>query len=204
MGGYGSGGYMGFSSKATCNAQHRIDIRYLKKIGVLSNSWGSGTLAWESRGERTGSIRYKREEDWLSLIYKAQRGNSDWCDIKQRIRLDQTSCNFGGYRYWFICPDCGKRIGVLYGAGIRFLCRHCYNLAYASQNETASDRLLRKTRKLRKRLGVSANLTEPVLFKPKGMHQKTFDELLRQLRQLEGAVVDNMISEMDRMRGLIL
>lgn len=202
MGGYGSGGYMRFSSKSTCETQYRIDIRCLKKIGVLSNSWGSGTLAWESRGKRTGSICYRREEDMLLLTYKAQRGNSDWHDIKQRIRLDQTPCNFGGHRYWFICPDCGKRVGVLHG--IRFLCRHCHNLAYASQNETASDRLLRKTRKLRRRLGVSEIMTVPVLFKPKGMHQKTFDKLLRQHRQLESAVVDNMISEMDRMRGLML
>ena len=204
MGGYGSGGYMRFGSKVACDVQHRIDIRYLKKIGVFSNSWSSGTLAWENRGKRTGSFRYRREEDGILLIYKAQRGSSDWYDIKQQIRLDQTPCNFGGYRYWFICPDCGRRVGVLYGAGIRFLCRHCYNLAYASQNETPSDRLLRKTRKLRKRLGVSEVMTEPVLFKPKGMHQKTFDKLLRQHRQLEGAVVDNMLSEMDRMRGLIL
>lgn len=204
MGGYGSGSYMRFGSKSTCEAQYRIDIRCLKKIGVLSNSWGSGILVWKSRGKRSGSIRYRREDSRLMLMYRTQRRGSDWRDITQQIWLDQTPCNYGGHRYWFLCPDCGKRVGVLYGAGIRFLCRHCHSLAYASQNETASDRLLRKTRKLRKRLGVSANMTESVLFKPKGMHQKTFDELLRQHRQFEHAVVGNMLSDTKRMRGLML
>ena len=204
MGGYGRGGYMRFGSKATCEAQHRIDIRYLKKIGVLSNSRGSGILAWESRGKQTGSIRYRREDNRLLLMYRTQRRGSDWRDITQQIWLTQTPCNYGGHRYYFLCPDCGRQVAVLYGAGIRFLCRQCHSLAYASQNETDSDRVLRKMRKLRKRLGVSENLREPVLFKPKGMHQKTFDKLLHQHRRLERAVVDNMLSEMDRMRGLML
>ena len=75
---------------------------------------------------------------------------------------------------------------------------------YTSQNELSTDRLLREIRKLRKQLGVSANLTEPILFKPKEMHQKTFDELLRQHRQLDAVVVNNLISAMGRMRGLML
>jgi hypothetical protein len=41
----------------------------------------------------------------------------------------------------FICPGianavaCCQRVTKLYGAGIYFLCRHCYRLGYASHRE---------------------------------------------------------------------
>jgi hypothetical protein len=36
---------------------------------------------------------------------------------------------------------------------------------------------MRKARKIRKRLGASKSLMEPILFKPKNMQRKTFDQL---------------------------
>jgi hypothetical protein len=39
---------------------------------------------------------------------------------------------------------------------------------------------MRKARKIRARLGASNNLAEPIMFKPKNMHQKTFDRLRRE------------------------
>jgi hypothetical protein len=39
---------------------------------------------------------------------------------------------------------------------------------------------MRKARKIRARLGASNDLIEPILFKPKNMHQKTFDRLCRE------------------------
>ena len=37
------------------------------------------------------------------------------------------------------------------------------------------DRLIRKARKIRKKVGASDDLQEPIWRKPKGMHKKTFD-----------------------------
>jgi len=71
-------------------------------------------------------------------------------------------------------------VAVLYGLGPRFLCRHCYRLPYGSQNETFIDRMMRKARRIRQRLQASTDLTEPVWRKPKGMHRKTFDRLVRE------------------------
>ncbi len=49
------------------------------------------------------------------------------------LDLTSTPCYFGGERYWFLCPFCGDRVGVLYLGGKKFGCRRCYNLAYKSQ-----------------------------------------------------------------------
>lgn len=78
-------------------------------------------------------------------------GKEDDVHISYSVPLERTPCDFGGFRYWFVCPGrgCGRRVSKLYGLGRYFLCRHCHNLAYASQNEDKTDRLNRKMRKLR-------------------------------------------------------
>lgn len=50
----------------------------------------------------------------------------------QAIPLTKTKCNYGGMRYWFLCPKCGRRVGNLYKRPLSslFLCRHCQNLTY--------------------------------------------------------------------------
>jgi hypothetical protein len=56
------------------------------------------------------------------------------------------------------------------------------------------ERMARKARKIRKRLDIDSpifdpdNLTDGVYFKPKNMHQKTFD----QLRRAESRAQDSM------------
>jgi len=174
MGGYFSGHR--WNSKTTTESQHRIDIRWLKKQGYLRPG-NVGLLAWSCRNKETGFINYRMEADRMVLDYRYRLNGGDWEDVEQAISFDRTTCNYGGFRIWFLCPRCRRRVAVLYGAGKYFLCRHCYNLTYASQQESREDRLMRKARKIRERLGASNDLLVPILFKPKNMHQKTFDRL---------------------------
>jgi len=60
----------------------------------------------------------------LSLKYKSPL----------RVITTHTVLNYGGKRYWFICPGCKRRVGVLYKpeCGDIFKCRDCYNLIYQS------------------------------------------------------------------------
>ena len=70
---------------------------------------------------------------------------------------------------------CGRRVTKLYGAGRLFACRHCYRLAYASQQEAAHQRGLGKSQKIRMQLGGSPNMLEEFPDKPKGMHWRTYE-----------------------------
>jgi hypothetical protein len=72
---------------------------------------------------------------------------------------------------------CGRRVIKLYGAGRLFACHHCYQLAYVSQQEPARRRGLRKSQKIRMRLGGSGNMLEDFPAKPKGMHWRTYERL---------------------------
>ena len=52
-----------------------------------------------------------------------------------RIGLVTTKPHFGGVRYWFVCPNYGRRAGKLYATEeVReFACRRCWGLVYRSQ-----------------------------------------------------------------------
>jgi hypothetical protein len=110
----------------------------------------------------------------------------DWQSIEQIVWLTWTPCNYGGQRPWFICPNevnghrCKRRVAVLYLASRYFLCRHCCQLAYQSQNETEWERARRKEEKILEKLRGTRESTELLLSKPKGMHQKTFNRLTDQ------------------------
>jgi hypothetical protein len=66
-----------------------------------------------------------------------------------------------------------------------FLCRHCSQLAYASQYEHPWQRALRRANKLKQRLDMGVGLAEPLPEKPQGMWARTYGRLLNQILQAE-------------------
>jgi len=48
------------------------------------------------------------------------------------ILLSRTKTGYGGTRYWFTCPICGKSVGILYKHPRNEVlgCRKCLNLDY--------------------------------------------------------------------------
>jgi hypothetical protein len=173
MGGSGSGSWYRWDSKITTESQRRIDIRWLRRNGYLgANCYGS--LTWSRGSEQTGSIGFRMESDRMILNYRHRQNGAEWSEVEQVISFGQTQCNYGGYRTWFICPRCYRRIAVLYGTGKYFYCRHCYGLTYSSQQENHPNRLMRKSNKIQKRLGGDENLMDSFPEKPKNMHWKTY------------------------------
>jgi hypothetical protein len=179
MGGLGSGSWYRWDSKTTTESQHRIDIRWLKMKGFLRPG-NMGSLSWSWLDRQTGSINFKMEEGYMILNYRHRPHGGEWESVEQEVSFDRTPCNYGGLRKWFLCPRCWRRVALLYGAGKYFFCRHCHHLTYSSQQENKPDRLMRKARKIRARLGAGNDLMEPIPFKPKNMHWKTFDRLRRE------------------------
>ena len=111
-------------------------------IGVaISGSPRWFSWAWTRDGERVASINVETQRHAVTLKYRSRSYGEDWSDVEQRVAIEWTSCRFGGERPWFVCSVaangvyCGRRVTKLYGAGRLFACRHCYRLAYASQQE---------------------------------------------------------------------
>jgi hypothetical protein len=55
------------------------------------------------------------------------------------VKLLRSYPHFGGIRYWFRCPGCGRRCGRLYATEShqRVACRQCHGLRYYLQHDKA-------------------------------------------------------------------
>jgi hypothetical protein len=138
-----------------------------------------GDLHWVREGEKIGTMNVRAEADQVHLFYQVQISGGPQ-EVNETVRIARRPCRLVGARPYFICPGavkgthCGRRVCKLYLAGRHFLCRHCYDLAYASQREGPQDRRLRRVHKLRQRLGGDSYT------KPKGMWQRTYERLREQ------------------------
>lgn len=194
MGGVGSGSWYRWDKKTTVEGIRQIDIRYMKKHGLLGLGC-SGTLWWTCDGEPNGDIRYTCYHDHLVLKYRYRENGGEWQPVTEIIDFDTTPCNYGGSRRWYLCPDCQRRVAILYGAEKRFLCRHCYGLAYTSQNAGKLDGAIDRLHKLGKRTFEHYEYGEG-WGKKKGMHWKTFNHLVARYEALDRLVSVGMEEHM--------
>ena len=129
-----------YNSKATADESCRLKISALRKDGMLSSGYSSGTRIWSSnRSDKKTIIGVEIDmtnDPYVRLIYSVTDREGNKTDYDYQVSLVTTPCNFGGVRYWFACPDCWRRVGVLYLApgDVYFRCRHCNNLSYWSRN----------------------------------------------------------------------
>ena len=186
MGGFGSGRQSG-GGQTTMEETRRIDVKLLKQWGYLRPG-RIGRLSWNVGGEPNGYIHFQTFADHMRFKYKVREYGGEWESIEQNVWFERTSCNYGGHRTWFRCPGCNRRVGVLSGNGRLFLCRHCYDLPYGSQQETRIDRMIRARSKLE-----SVIFDEESYRKAKGMHWATYNKLFERWANLESRV-DTLIS----------
>jgi len=73
-------------------------------------------------------------DDYIRLMYHTwDRFTGEGKEMDYQVSLCQTPCNYGGRRYWFVCPKCKRRCGTLFFVGKLFLCRKCGRVLYYSQ-----------------------------------------------------------------------
>ncbi len=176
MGGYGSGRH---SFRGVLEHYRRLDVNHWHREGMFRGR-RSGLWGWtDEDGNQTASIGYSASQHEVELHYTMSPGEEDERRLEYRVPVVWTPCTFGGERPWFQCPNvhCQGRAAKLYLYGSYFICRRCTGLGYQSQREDRSDRLMRRARTIRQRLGASVNLSEPVWQKPKGMWWRTFERL---------------------------
>ena len=169
MGGRGSGSFGKLDKKRTVESCRSIDIRKLKREGRLKQGY-RGALSWSRNGKPIHSIDYFVSEQGLNLSCRNRRGE----DYIQTLIIDYTDCHFGGQRPWFFCPQCERRVAIVYSFGGGFGCRCCKNLTYLSQQDANFDRPMKMLRIIGECLGASLNMFSSFPPRPKGMHWRTY------------------------------
>ena len=180
MGGYGSGRRTAFAGKPETHAALPLDIREIAKTGLLE-SGNRFNWHWLLNKRKLASISIGVSLQSMMLAYRYKRTGEL---IEQWVQMQTTLCHLGGQRHWFSCPQCCKRVAVLYLNGRKFACRQCGGLGYATQKENPGDRLFTKADKLRTRLGWQVGIANADGDKPKGMHWNNFERLTSQHSKL--------------------
>lgn len=185
-------------SKSAVEDYRALDVRSLHRDGVLVAGW-RGKWQWSRDGKVRASIGLEVESlECVRLRYNVTiRGQAEAKDYP--VAITWTPCHLGGSRPWFLCPCCVRRVAKLYSYGV-FACRHCLRLNYrcqqAKKRDVASDRSL----KLRHALGCDEGfLSVPAAFipKPKGMHWRTFDRKIEQLKAVDARALGDAIAILD-------
>ncbi len=162
----------------------------------------SGIIDWRDKdGQLEARIQFKsstQDDDNATLHVKYGLNETDQHDYT--IRLSRSSMNFGGYRYWFHCPETDKRVTVLYlhPEDGRFLSRYAFNELYPSQRQTDFDRALAMRNKYAAKL---EGLPET---KPKGMHHTTFVKLYDKYKYYNDLAMELMASRFEKYQDKIV
>ena len=160
----------------------RVDVRVLQRSGLLTPG-AFGSSGWSRAGKSAGIIGTRAESDVLWLRYAGRGRPSD-----HRVKLERTACTYGGCRPWFACPGCARRAAVLYMCSGAFRCRHCADVAYASQSESEIGRSWSRQEKAEARL------------RRKGIHQTTIDRLVSAIVDCEERREQALAEFLARMR----
>lgn len=170
MGGRGSGRRSNYDGKPETSDSMPLDIRKIIRAGlwVPGNSF---SWQWLVNDRQVAGIRIRVDVQSMVLSYLIKSTSEV---VEQRVQTQTYPCHLGGERRWFTCPQCSKRVALLYAPGQYFACRKCYGLGYATQKEGAGDRAASRANKLRKRLGWDAGILNGNGGRSKGMHWKTY------------------------------
>lgn len=196
MGGFGSGRRGG---KKKTEDMLALDIRPLQRLGRLAPGQ-SFDSPWTCNGEKIASIHIRTGTDLVNLIYRY--GGDTGQDMNYPVAIEWTPCNYGGKRAWWKCPCCERRVAVLYSDKI-FACRQCKQLVYKSTRMAPSLKSFARANKIRERLGWDAGFANPKGGKPKGMHRKTYDQLLEQLNAHSIAAMQSVARRVERYKEIM-
>lgn len=137
MGGYYSGRWHWYTRKTTVEECHKIGIADFNK-GFLEQRYAETGIVFESE---TDGAKYARVLAKYTVDKLLNRTGVETPErpkqTGQQFRLTRTACNYGGWRYWLICPRCFRRCGKVYkpSYGGSYACRKCHDLSYTTAQE---------------------------------------------------------------------
>lgn len=120
-------------------------------------------------------------------------------------RIVTTTPNYGGRRYWFMCPGCGRRVRYLYG-GRLFHCRTCHGLTYATTQTGKNDlqpTITNRINQIRRRLGEPGDPLGKFPDRPRYMHMSTYMRLWREYVTLQQHYMDFWNARLLAFAGMI-
>ena len=132
MGGCGSGRH---SWRLTVEDCISLNSDQFARWGYLKLGFSNGGLTWSRNGNKIAGCGFHTNVDdfHASIIFHYNYKDKKHPDVE--VNLYQYSPGFGGRRYLFLCPICGRKMRTLHFRDGEIACRICHNLSYTSCNE---------------------------------------------------------------------
>ncbi len=175
------------------------------RMGAIQPQYyNAGIWSWNNKttDKQTSCLKYisdmrDSQNMYLNVKYVTVGKNTHH---HYNICIERTPLHLGGYRYWFICPYTKKRAVKLYAHpnADKYSSRQALGLLYTSQSENGEDRAYRKKRKILSKF----NQDYSFIAKPKGMHNKTYERLLKQHAR-QKYICDCYFMQLGKRMGLI-
>lgn len=134
-----------WDKKNTVDDYKQISTQFFCKYGYFKTgkSYSAWGLSWSRWENETGSISFtvlKNDDTGVGHVrvyFTQTNSEGEKKDFDYKIPLESTMCNYGGRRWWFLCPCRWNRCSILYlqSNGI-FASRKTLDLTYDSRNET--------------------------------------------------------------------
>lgn len=173
--------------KDTVDGYLRLEAHQVAtRIDMTRPAWAGWEWSWKATdgGTKTSSISFTVQPgEGLELHYSAGGKSIP----PYTVRMVTDCPNFGGLRYWFLCPKCGRRVRYLYSRRL-FLCRQCHGLTYATAQagRKKTPAIVARLQRIRRRLGAAGGgIHDPLPDRPRGMHAETYYRLTMECWQLQ-------------------
>jgi hypothetical protein len=160
MGGMGSGNWLRWHRKKDAVEDSLVvGTKDLRKW-LLAGAAGTLTWTWSSGGKSSIGFYVAGNADSRTAHLRYRWADEE--DVNIPVRLEATPTQFGGRRWWFVCPlivrgiACNRRAGKLYlpPRAKYFGCRKCHDLSYRSCQKA------HQTERLFGRLGFDAEVAK--------------------------------------------
>jgi hypothetical protein len=102
-------------AEAVTPARHsndcQIDVRRWQRDGLLQ-AGQCFALEWKRGSAVVAAISVRTETDQVVLLYRFPSYDDSRVDLEYAVRLEHTSCHYGGTRAWFLCLTTDWRLDV--------------------------------------------------------------------------------------------
>lgn len=178
-----------------------LDLAWLMRLATIREGQaGTGDVRWSVNGDVIGALRFQldlRQQNRPQLIlqFNVRNAENSAAPMHQAIALSALPQNFGGVRWWMICPSTGARVRKIYfpPQGVRFAGRKAHGLSYRVERLTRFDRPFEKLFRAQRYLSGAQGLGLP-LARPKGMWRKTFARHIGKVEKHDLACADHFIA----------
>lgn len=136
MGGQGSGRWGSHRKQTTVEETLRLPVSLFSETLTCGQRY-QGTVSWKNNELPAGTIGYMAEPTAEGVVFHL-RYTADEVPQDYPVQAVSAPMPRGGKRWFFLCPECGRKASKLYKkpGRARFACRTCLGLTYESCQES--------------------------------------------------------------------